>query len=272
MAVKIDIPGSTLTWGYESEHADRAVRKCIVTNEATKEAAINAAVLAAQSGGENLYSTNNIPLQAATAIRLGADRWLVDLNYARGRLSQRREASERYVTTTTLSDILTPVYLTTANRLNGLPFDNISSPSYQYWYRIPYAQGLANGVYGQDSATPPEPYMFRKPQLKITISYTSSVYTFGNGEINKTGKSNQNTFPIAEIGALGANAFAQGELFYEGFSTDPRDISRFSASVVFRFTPGGFFTQRLKWNNGNTYPNDRFWYVVHEPTYELVTF
>lgn len=272
MAVKLDIPGSTLTWGYESEQADRAVRKCIVSDEATKEAAINAAVSAAQNGGENLYSTNNIPLQAATAVRLGVNRWLVDLSYARGRLSQRREASERYVTVTSLTDILTPVYLTTANRLNGLPYDTITSPSYAYWYRMPYAQGLASGVLGQDSATPPEPYMFRKPQLKITINYTASVYTFGNGEILKVGKSNQNVFPIAEIGAIGANAFAQGELLYEGFNTDPRDISRFSASVVFRFTPGGFYTQRLKWNNGATYPNERYWFVANEPTHELVTF
>jgi hypothetical protein len=272
MAVKLDLPGSTLTWGYESEQADRGVRKALVTDEPTKESAINAAVNAAQSGGENLYSTNNIPLQSATAIRLGVNRWLVDLNYARGRLSQRREASERYVSVTTLSDILTPVYLTTQNRLNGLPYDTITSPDYQYWYRMPYAQGTANTVYGQDAATPPEPYMFRKPQLRITINYTSAIYTFGNGEVAKVGKSNQNVFPIAEIGAIGANAFAQGELFYEGFDTDPRDISRFSAAIRFRYTPGGFYNQRLKWNNGATYPNDRYWYVANEASYELITF
>lgn len=269
MAVKLDIPGSTLTWGYESEQADRAVRKCIVTDEATKEAAINAAVSAAQNAGENLYSTNNIPLQAATAVRLGANRWLVDLNYARGRLSQRRDETERYVTVTTIADTNTDVYLTTANRLNGLPYDSITSNSYAYWYRMPYVPGTS---FGQHAGSPPVPYSFRRPRLRIQIAYTSSVYTFGNGEIGKVGKTNSNAFPIAEIGAIGANAFQPGELYYEGFGTDPRDISRFPASISFMYSPGGFYTQRIRWNNGATYPNDKYWYVVHESTFEQVLF
>ena len=265
MAVKLDFPGSTITRGYESELADRAVRKALVTDVSTKEAAIKAAVDEAAVGGENLYTEINIPLQAATAIRLGKDRWLVDLSYGRSRISQRRDAYERRVTVTTLSDIYVPVFTTTANRQYGLPFDSISSNTYDKWYAMQYVPGT---VKGQDPMAPPKPYQYRKPQVRIQLDYTVDVYRFGDAYIDRLGKTNSNVFYIPEI----AGTYQPGELMLEGFSTDPREISRWSVGVTFRYTPGGYYTQRPVWNNGATYPNDKYWYLINEPTYELTQF
>ena len=265
MAVKLDIVGSNLTYGYETELADRALRKALVTGATSKEAAIKEAVNAAAVGGENLYTPNNIPLQSATAIRLGADRWLVDLAYARTRISQRRDALERRVSVTTLPDVYVPVYSTSPNRTNGLPFDVITSNTYQYWYGVQYVPGTAQG---QDPMAVPKPYMFRKPQIRIQVNYTVPVYNFGDGYIEKLGKTNSNQFYIAEI----AGSYQPGELLLEGFSTDPREISRWSAGVTFRHVPGGFYTQRVLWNNGATYPNQKYWYLENVSTYEQTQF
>lgn len=267
---KLDIPGSNLSWGYESELADRALRKCIVTGAVSKEDAITTAVTAAQTGGENLYSSMNIPLQNASAIRLGADRWLVDLQYGRTRMSQRRNAAERRVSVTTANDITTPCYIVTSNRLNGLPHSvatnwNTFANADARWYRIAMVPGT-NGA--QDPRLVPQPYLFRRPQFRIQLNYTTTAYTFGFNDAGKVGKVNSNVFFIPEIGGM----FTAGQLYYEGFGTEPRDISRFAATVNFLHTPGGFYEQALRWNNGSTYPNDKFWYVENVLPFETAVF
>jgi hypothetical protein len=265
---KLDLPGSTMSWGYESELADKAVRKCVVTGAANKEEAITTAVTAAQSGGENLYSSMNIPLQTASCVRLGADRWLVDLQYARTMMSQRRNAGERRCAVTSLTDLNVPCYLKTDQRANGLPFVNISSnnlPAGTEWHRMQYVPGTTNG---QGARLIPEPYNFRRPQFRISLSYTTETYTFGFDDAGRVGKVNNNTFFIPEIGGM----FVAGELFYDGYGTAPRDISRFAATVNFRMVTGGFYEQAIKWNNGATYPNEKYWKVVNVPMYESVLF
>jgi hypothetical protein len=267
---KLDIPGSSLTWGYESELMDRALRKCVVTGAVSKEDAISTAVTAAQTGGQNLYSSVNIPLQGASCIRLGADRWMVDLQYARSRISQRRNAAERRVSVTTVNDFTVPVYLVTQNRACGLPFENITSwappaGAAWSWYRMQFVPGTNKG---QDSRFFPQPYLFRRPQFRIQLNYTTTSYTFGFNDVNKVGKANSNTYFIPEIGGM----FTAGQLYYEGYGTEPRDISRFAATVNFLHTPGGFCEQVLKWNNGSVYPNDRYWYVENQFVYETAVF
>jgi len=267
---KLDLPGSNLSWGYESELADRALRKCVVTGAASKEDAINTAVTAAQTGGANLYSSLNIPLQAASATRLGADRWLVDLQYARTRMSQRRNAAERRVSVVTANDIFTPCYIVTSNRVNGLPFStatnwNTFANGDARWYRLATVPGT-NG--GQDSRLIPQPYLFRRPQFRIQINYTTTSYTFGFNDAGKVGKVNSNVYFIPEIGGM----FTAGQLLYDGFGTEPRDISRFAATINFLHTPGGFYEQALRWNNGATYPNDKYWFVENVLPYEAAVF
>lgn len=269
---KLDLPGSSLTWGYESELMDKALRKCIVTGAVSKEEAINTAVTAAQAGGENLYSAVNIPLQGASCVRLGSDRWMVDLQYARSRMSQRRNPSERRVSVMTVSDFSVPVYLITQNRACGIPYENITSntpPVGSSWYRIRTIPGLIGaGGGGQDPRLPPEPYLFRRPQFRIQLNYTTTSYTFGFNDAGKVGKVNSNVYFIPEIGGM----FTAGQLYYEGFGTEPRDISRFAATVNFLHTPGGYCEQVVKWNNGAVYPNQKYWYVENQLVYETAVF
>lgn len=265
---KLDLPGSSLTWGYESELMDKALRKCVVTGALSKEEAINTAVTAAQTGGSDLYSSVNIPLQGASCVRLGSDRWMVDLQYARSRMSQRRNPAERRVSVTTVNDFAVPVYLVTQNRACGIPYESITSntlPAGASWYRMQYVPGT-NG--GQDSRLIPQPYLFRRPQFRIQLNYTTTSYTFGFNDAAKVGKSNSNVFFIPEIGGM----FTAGQLYYEGFGTEPRDISRFAATVNFLHTPGGFCEQVLKWNNGATYPNQKYWFVENQLVYETAVF
>ena len=264
----LDLPGSSLSYGFESELADRALRRALVINATDKETAITAAVTAAQDGGgNNLYGTNNIPLLSATAVRLGVARWLVDLTYGRTRLSTRRDNAIRRATVTTMPDTFTPVYLTTENYLNGLPFDSITTntPGYSKWYFMPYVSG---SNLGQHPQYPPSSYMFRRPQIRISLNYSLRPYNFGDGEIAKIGKTNANNFYISEI----SNSFGPGELFYLGFNTEPKDIERFVANVTFSYTPGGYYQQNVQWNNGATYPGEKYWYVTQRPMYDTTQF
>lgn len=244
MPVKTHIPGTSVSIGYESETADRAVIRCLVTASTSHTDAIAQSV---SSVGSTLFSgTYNIPLVSADATRFGVQKWIVTLQYARGGRARRRNQTQRRIRIQSTLEYVDSYLLNSSNWVNG--YRDNSDPASSDWYALPLRGGNL-----QSPEIAPKPYKVQRPMMKIQLDYTTAVLGINDAELAKTGKLNANPFPIGEIGGV----FAANTLKYEGFESDKQDIGLYPwhTNVNLLYDPFGHFRQQAVWdqtlNSGN---------------------
>lgn len=236
MAVKTHIPGTTVAVGYETETADRAVIRCLVTGNTDHKVAIEEAVAAV---GDTLYSgTLNIPLVSADATRFGVQKHIVTLNYSRTARGARRNPITRRVRIKSALEYVDAYLLTGSSYLNG--YRHSTTPAIGDWHSIPL---YANR---QSSELIPRPYKVQRPMMMIQIDYNTAFLTITDAELAKNGKINSNAFAIPEIGGV----FSARTLLYEGFESNRQDIGQYpwSTSLLLKYDPSGHYRQQPVWN------------------------
>ena len=239
MAVKSYIPGTVLNIGYETENADRASIRCLVTGEASMQAAITAAV--ASVGDLLLTGSYNIPLVDTSATHFGNQKWIVTLNYGRGGRSRRRTQTDRRIRIQSVLDYVDAYLIESSTYENGYRKAPVAGPNNEHWYSLSLRPGNR-----QSPELVPRPYKLQRPTMRITLSYTTSFLTITGGELAKLGKINSNVFPIAEL----STAFAANTLKYEGFESDKNDIGTYPWATVINLTydPAGHYKQKPVWD------------------------
>lgn len=251
MAVKTHIPGTTVAIGYETETADRAVIRCLVTGTADHKAAIEEAVAAV---GTTLYSgTLNVPLVSSDATRFGVQKYIVTLNYTRSGRSARRTQTDRRVRIKSALEYVDAYLLTGGAYQNG--YRHNADPAATDWHSIPLYSGR------QSSELIPRPYKVQRPMMMIQIDYVTSFLTINDSELSKNGKLNSNAFAVPEIGGV----FGQYTLLYEGFESNKQDIGQYpwSTSLLLKYDPSGHYRQQPVWD-GTLDSNNGKWKTISD--------
>lgn len=260
MAVKTHIPGTTVAVGYETETADRAVIRCLVTGQTDHKAAIDEAVAAV---GSTLYSgTLNIPLVSTDATRFGVLKHIVTLNYSRTARGARRTQTDRRVRIKSTLEYLDSYLLNGSNYLNG--YKHSTDPATTDWHSIPLSANR------QSSELIPRPYKIQRPMMLIQIDYVTAFLTINDAELSKNGKLNSNAFAIPEIGGV-FNAYT---LLYEGFESNRQDIGQYpwSTSLILRYDPSGHYRQQPVWDQTLDSNNGKWKTVSDKLASEPTTF
>lgn len=239
MAVKPYIPGSVLNIGYETENADRASIRCLVTGAATLQAAITDAV--ANVGELLLSGSYNIPLIDTSATHFGNQKWIVTLNYGRGGRSRRRNQTDRRVRIQSVLEYVDSYLINSSTYENGYRKAPGVGPANTDWYSLSLRPGNR-----QSPELVPRPYKMQRPMMRVTLSYTTAFLTINGGELAKLGKINSNVFPIIEL----STAFPQYTMKYEGFESDKNDIGTYPWATVINLTydPAGHYKQKPVWD------------------------
>jgi hypothetical protein len=238
MAVKSYIPGTTVSVGYESETADRATIRCLVTGKNTHTEAIEEAKT---SVGETLYpGTYNVPLVSADASPFGNAKWIVSLNYGRGGRSRRRNQTERRIRIKSSLEYVDAYLLDGGSYTNG--YRDNSNPDTGHWFSLQLRPGNK-----QTPELAPRPYKVQRPMMTIQLEYTTPFLTINDAELSKNGKINSNVFPIPEIGGV----FAVRTLRYEGFESGKSDIGTYPwfTSLILTYDPAGHYRQQAVWDS-----------------------
>lgn len=237
MPVKTHIPGTSVSIGYESETADRATIRCLVTGETVKATAIAAAVAAV---GQTLYpGVYNIPLVLGEATRFGQGKYIVTLQYSRSASSRRRDQTQRRIRMKSTVEYVDAYLVANGTFVNG--YRDNAAPATADWFSIQMRPGNL-----QTPELYPRPYKLQRPMMTIQLEYTTTVLTVNDAELQKTGKLNNSAYVIPEIGGV----FQPDTLKYEGFSIDKKDIGQYPwfTSIVFTYDPFGHFRQQVLWD------------------------
>lgn len=237
MPVKTHIPGTSVSIGYESETADRAVIRCLVTQSTSHTDAISQAVA---SVGSTLYSgTYNIPLVSSDATRFGVQKWIVTLQYGRSGKARRRNQAQRRIRIQSTLEYVDAYLINSATWVHG--YKDSSDPSSSDWYALPLRGGNL-----QSPEISPKPYKVQRPMMKIQLDYTTANLGINDAELSKTGKLNSNPFAIGEIGGV----FSANTLKYEGFESSKQDIGLYPwyTAVNLLYDPSGHYRQQAVWD------------------------
>ncbi|MFZ9311583.1 MAG: hypothetical protein ACO24O_08795 [Arenimonas sp.] len=241
MAVKTHITGTSVSIGYETETADRAVIKCLATGYTTQKDAIDASVLAV---GETLYQgTLNVPLVSAESTRWGDGKYIVTLQYGRNQRARRRSQTQRRIKIKSTIEYV-DAYLVNASSngggyVNGYLDD--PDPANTDWFSLQLRPGG-----NQSSELAPRPYKVQRPMMNIELEYTTAFMTTGDADLLRVGKINANLYTIGEIGGV----FSPNTIKYEGFTTGKNDIGQFPwyTTILLTYDPSGHFRQQAVWD------------------------
>jgi hypothetical protein len=259
--VKTHIPGTSISIGYESETADRATIRCLVTDCTAQKDAIDAAVLAV---GQTLYSgILNIPLVSAESTRWGNGKYIVTLLYGRNQRAQRRNQTQRRVRIQSTIEYVDAYLINSASFTNG--YRHNSDPATADWFSIQLRPGNL-----QSPELYPRPYKIQRPMMKIELEYTTPFLSVNDAELAKTGKVNSNVFAIGEIGGV----FAANTLKYEGFQNAKNDIGQYPwfNSVVLTYDPFGHYRQQVVWDQTLDSGNGKWKTISNYLVSETTTF
>ena len=239
MAVKTHIPGTTVSVGYESETADRAIIRCLVTQETDHVEAIQAAV---EAVGETLYRGSlNMPLTGTDVSRFGDGKYIVSLQYSRNQRARRRDQTQRRIKIKSNVEYVDAYLVNVGTGAYSNGYINNADPASADWHSIPMRGGNL-----QNQELVPRPYKLQRPMMTITLDYTTEVLTISDAELAKTGKLNSNVFSIPEIGGT----FAANTLRYEAFESGKNDIGShpWSTTIVLTYDPFGHYRQQAVWD------------------------
>lgn len=231
-----DIPGSTLTIAFQNAEQDSATRKFLVSSTSRADAitTVTNALSTVNHPDESGLKANRVTAQA-----VGPARWLVTVQYIRGRIGGLPSGGSNLGNMRVSSEAV-EVYCTPDSFKDGLPWGEGGTKFVN--------PGPPEGQ-STDPSSPPRPWVYNRPTISIQIPFSSSTNPL-IANIQTVSKVNKSEFTLNGVPyPAGSLRYDGGEVRSVAPSAGSADI-RYYGTENYTFALGGWQKQIIYWDAG----------------------
>jgi len=225
-----DIPGSSLTIAFQNSQQDAATRKFVVSSTSRSDAITT---VTSALGSTSHPNESNLKVNQVTAQSVGPSRWLVTVQYVRGKIGGFPSVN---LCNMRLSSEACQVYCTPATFFNGLPWGNGGNE-----FVNPGADLNTN------PQSRPAPWVYNRPVINIQIPFSSTTNPVED-KVGNVSKVNSSVFTEGGLSlAKGTVRFDGAEIRSVGPSAGGAAV-RYYGTESYTFAQGGWWKQVLEYD------------------------